>query len=108
MEDETVAPLVLSVFTFLGKYKPIGKYNIRSSYVITTFFPRFGEVIEVLFFTCHNLGNVNAMSIICAFVSVSANVSNLITLNVSLTKQQFLVTHRYTVLQETEKKLTDH
>jgi hypothetical protein len=27
MEDETVAPLVLSVFTFLGKYKPIGKYN---------------------------------------------------------------------------------
>jgi hypothetical protein len=26
MEDEAVAPLVLSVFTFLGKYKPIGKY----------------------------------------------------------------------------------
>ncbi|XP_023710496.1 sister chromatid cohesion protein PDS5 homolog B isoform X1 [Cryptotermes secundus] len=25
MEDETVAPLVLSVFTFLGKYKPIGE-----------------------------------------------------------------------------------
>lgn len=31
MEDETVAPLVLSVLTFLGKYKPIGKYNVYSS-----------------------------------------------------------------------------
>jgi len=37
MEDETVAPLVLSVLTFLGKYKPIGKYNVHSSYAGTFF-----------------------------------------------------------------------
>jgi hypothetical protein len=37
MEDETVAPLVLSVFTFLGKYKPIGKYNVHSSSAGTFF-----------------------------------------------------------------------
>jgi hypothetical protein len=42
MEDETVAPLVLSVFTFLGKYKPIGKYNVHSSYA-GTFFTGFLE-----------------------------------------------------------------
>jgi hypothetical protein len=41
MEDELVAPLVLSVFTFLGKYKPIGKYNVHISYVVSTFFPGF-------------------------------------------------------------------
>jgi hypothetical protein len=39
MEDETVAPLVLSVLTFLGKYKPIGKCNSEGSYIVfgTTF-----------------------------------------------------------------------
>jgi len=42
MEDETVAPLVLSVFTFLGKYKPIGKYNVHCSYA-GNFFYRFLE-----------------------------------------------------------------
>jgi len=36
MEDETVAPLVLSVLTFLGKYKPIGKYDVCIPCIVFT------------------------------------------------------------------------
>lgn len=54
MDDETVAPLVLSVFTFLGKYKPIGKYDVHSSYA-STFFPGFWKGNKDTVFKYYNV-----------------------------------------------------
>jgi len=65
MEDETVAPLVLSVFTFLGKYKPIGKYNA----FFTGFFGKSNK--DAVFLNTIILGNGNATSI---FVPLSVFV----------------------------------
>ncbi|XP_049833683.1 sister chromatid cohesion protein PDS5 homolog B-B isoform X1 [Schistocerca gregaria] len=70
MEDETVAPLVLSVLTFLGRYKPIGEL--------------FPDIVRDLVPVCKKFAEVGTtkqakQAIRCLYVNLTHNVDSIFT-----------------------------